>query len=346
MQADIDDRSQGPTMKAIVHIGRAKTGTTSIQRFLYANEDALAARKFAVVKPRFHPDSLLELAVAAHDFSDKTGSKPELDEIPNPARMAAAARDALAEVAGKDGIETVILSSEHIFPWLNSDKEIETLDTLLAQHFDERVYVCYMREPLGWVLSSYSQKLRNGVAADLRKYLRAAPRSATMDKLKQWHRLIGPDRMSFRLMDRAHLVGGDPVTDFAAFAGLEIAGLPRPSAAENPSLDLAAAIAVRALNKQAAAAGLHNETRKALVAAIEARTKGSARLGFPPGNWSEVTDWGSRFCDELREAFFPDIEVLFTSTPPSHSPATMQAANRKALEALAGLVVGAATSEG
>ena len=333
-------------MDAIVHIGLSKTGTTSIQRYLFANETGLAAQGFAVARPGFHPDSFLELPVAVQvssggvTLNDWVKATNGFDTDSAQANMANAAEKAIATAAASPNCKTVILSSEHLFPWMSSEEPnyIQALDDYLGKTFESRRYICYIREPMSWLLSLYSQSLRNGARRSLKQFMEMAKDWTTADQIMRWSSILGSDRFSVRVLDRSRLVGGDVVADFAQFAGFDLGASPR-AVTENQSLTLTGAYATLGLNRAQKSLFLESSNLSGLRAQIDARAVDGPKLGLPPGDWSGPQAWAKIQRRKLRETFFPQETTLFPKGPRFVSAAQDAKARDDAAEILATLLL-------
>ncbi len=124
--------------KLFLHIGTHKTGTSSIQRFLYENNDILMKNSVFYLKEFTNHD-------AHHDFAK---CFTDMDDEKNK-RFLSSYRKKVQTI--KSGI--FILSSEN-FGWLLHGKSIEYLYKYLDV-FDEINIIAYFREPSSYLKSFY-----------------------------------------------------------------------------------------------------------------------------------------------------------------------------------------------
>lgn len=228
-------------MKALIHIGMPKTGSSSIQEFLKINREGLAAR--GVLYAPNNPDhgSQFELAVAGRTLSDniipedtprKILGLPGMEEQ----RRYLAAYEAFldAQIAEAPDAWLFVASSEHIQPWLNRVNQIRALDRFLRSRFSSVRYVVYLREQADLLVSAWSERIRRGEVLDLDTHVEQRLAAVNYDAMVAlWEKAIGTDRLDVRLLRSDWMEGGDLITDFCAAMGVERAGLAEPRRMNN-----------------------------------------------------------------------------------------------------------------
>ncbi|HEV8690167.1 MAG TPA: hypothetical protein VGQ91_07725 [Ideonella sp.] len=203
-----------------LHIGLNKTGTSSLQDFLRMNAPALGDE--GVCYPQAGRDA------AAHHPLSKWLKSPKGIELGAGAPMVSAL---LEEIRDAD---KVVLSSEDFHT--HGPKSIEHLARLFAGH--EVSVVLYVREHVAYLASWYQQNVQAthlSCAFDSFCYFTRKPLARIAD---QWVREFGRDRVMVGLYDRAHLIQGDVVQDFAARIGLmgDLRRFKRKPYESNPSV--------------------------------------------------------------------------------------------------------------
>ncbi|WP_165828140.1 hypothetical protein [Rhodovulum sp. BSW8] len=205
----------------ILHIGRHKTGTTGIPRFLDSRRAELAEAGFCypLAGRCRSPERPRESATHPHLARGLSGPRPEVRQKPAALRPAF-----LAEVAGT---HTFILSR-------GAFQNVPHLD-LLAEFLDgfEVVTLCYLREYLAYVTSSYSRiVMGSGLAEDVflfeGRFAFDIP-----DFIKRWEGIA--QRCVWRLYDRGRLIDGDVIADFIEAADLPLTPGRLP---EDPNLSI------------------------------------------------------------------------------------------------------------
>ena len=135
-------------MKLILHIGSAKTGTSTLQKTLRTQEDALVAQGVLYPRTGFSPvDNQSSIALEAI-----TRGVPRIFEQNGPLSAAdvtemyeASWRNITAEIA-RTSPQTVVLSSEFLF--LTQDTaNLDPMLTRIGALCDEVEVACYLRSP-------------------------------------------------------------------------------------------------------------------------------------------------------------------------------------------------------
>ncbi len=239
---------------AVIHIGTAKTGTTTIQRMLAENRGALLAR--GICFPHSPGEvNHFRLAIAAA----KGGRGNKMARVTGEAGDAAYvadrfARDLAAEMAAlPETVHSCVFSNEHCYRKVDSVAAAQRLKAMLDPHFDRYRIVVYLRRQDEMMVSVYSTRLRSGDAhADVlpavegnETYLRRFDWFALCER---WAAAFGREAIAPRVFDRASFVGGDLLKDFCHVAGLgEAEGLAFPKVV-NSALSAPAQEFLRRLN--------------------------------------------------------------------------------------------------
>lgn len=325
-------------MRAIVHIGMPKTGTTSIQTWLDINRAALAGRgiaydRIALESAPAQPPSQLEVGLCGLTEAGLLVNNPEvrrtygLGSFEDQAafcaefepRFARAVREAEAA-----GAETFVVSSEHIEAWTEKEAEVAGLDRFLGTYFSDVTYLVYIRRQEDWLLSYYTQALRRGDGVTLAEYVERWQACGFADRLDLWARVVGRDRLSVRLMERDALTGGDLVEDFARALGTRSAALRRPWR-RNAAMSAIAAEFLRLMNRATPPLVDEGRRRNPLVKGVATRlTALSARgpkLALSPEQAQAIRDANAADNARIRDAFFPGRPALFADRPLPDGPA-------------------------
>lgn len=222
-------------MKAIIHIGMPKAGSSSIQEFLKINREALLARgiRYAPLNPAF--GSQFELAatgvvLSGGSIRDEDARKVLQLRTPADERAYVDRYRAVLDAGLRDWAEPLFVgSSEHILPWMDTPEPIAALDAFLNARFDEVRYVLYLRAQAEHLLSSYSERIRRGETLDLATHIEKRSKHLNLNHIaRRWESVVGVGRLTIRLLTRDALVGGDLIQDFCAVLGTGRDGLTAP----------------------------------------------------------------------------------------------------------------------
>ena len=307
-------------MKALIHIGIPKSGTSSIQAFLAMNRARLARQ--GVLYAPYTPalGSQFEFAVTALQACGQTIG-PELERRILGLRSI---HDHAAYVAGyaqfldatlRHSDATLFLgSSEHLHAWLRAPAQIAALDSFLRARFAAVDYLVYLRRPEELVVSSYSEAVRRGATHDLVTHLARHGTVTHWTALKPWLRAVGARRLSVRLVCPDALYGGDLLTDFASCAGIVLAGLQRP-AQVNAALSASEIALRRRLNRVlpvlAWNGGLHWSYRAALRVLRPTLASDSRRLHLTNAQREEIRARSAAQTARLCKKLCPELKHLF-----------------------------------
>ena len=195
-------------MRALVHIGPYKTGSTSIQNALRKNLTVLAAAgahlpqvDVNTLAAPFLPDRMLG------DLRLPKAVTQRADYVAHADRTWDALKDELATSPAK----LCILSSEHFSaPGMNLPKFFARLNDL----FDDVTMLGYVRHPVDHYVSSLQQKVKAG--HPLKQIRPSHYRYGISRALKGYLDHLPAASIIARNFARDNLVGGDAVMDFCA----------------------------------------------------------------------------------------------------------------------------------
>jgi hypothetical protein len=244
----------GTNMKAIVHIGDFKTGSTSIQTLLMYNQGNLARQRALYRNPASNIGSNFEYLIAANiesetdiDFSNAVPLG-----LPNrnaQERMYETLKNQLQDDSTSPDFCKYLVSAEQIASQLHTSNQKEALHNFLLQFFDDVVYLIYIRCQEDILASEYSEHVRQSGTATLTDFVNHAMHWHNYDEmLTRWENTVGPERITVRLFDPGFLEDGDIISDYCKVVGLDLAKLDRPER-ENRALTAEAAELIRIMNE-------------------------------------------------------------------------------------------------
>lgn len=208
-------------MRAVLHIGTEKTGTTSLQQYLFANRFRL--REMGICYP-MAAGGKNHTKLPVHALSDdKTDSLRMLHHVRTPGDLAnfrgQLRRDLAAEC---EAAETLLLSNEHCSSRLLSTDEVARLKDLLDRLSTDIQVVIYLRRQDDFLMSTYSTAVRCGAVErpSLPDPDEARDRYDYRHLLDRWASVFGERAITVRIYDGRRLVGGNIVSDFCHVVGL------------------------------------------------------------------------------------------------------------------------------
>ena len=307
-------------MKAIIHIGTPKSGSSSIQAFLAMNRKELRHR--GVIYAPFNRafGSQYEFAVTALEACDQT-VPPELERRrlrfgarSDQTNYVAAYHDYLDNLLAQSTGTRFIGSSEHLHAWLRQPRQIAMLDQFLSARFRSVEYLVYLRPQHELVTSTYSEAIRRGATHDFATHLARHSVVNHWALLKPWVQTVTRARLCVRLTCRDALEGGDLLNDFCKYAQIPAAGLPRP-ARVNAALCVSELALRRRLNQILPVLGRDGRHHWLYQAALQSLRPVLARNPHPlhltEGECAQIKARNAQGNEKLRKKFFPTRAELF-----------------------------------
>lgn len=214
--------------RCVIHIGCIKTGTTSIQKFLSMNREALLAE--GVYYPKLaHPqgESQVEFALAFQE-APKTMRLARFHTINTPERQQVfrerLRRQLDSEFDKAPQAKLLVLSSEHFHSNFLSETSIQALKAFLQQWVEHFTVIAYLRRQDEMAMSHYSTLLKDGERKpEVFPSAKGEAPPLLYDFLKlyrRWGSVFGKSRVKLRLFDSAHWLGGKLLIDFCLHAGI------------------------------------------------------------------------------------------------------------------------------
>jgi hypothetical protein len=223
------ETSDGAILKAIIHIGAEKTGTTSIQAFCSANRVLLA--KQGIVYPACL-GSANHMALAAYALDDDKIDDVRLSRGVTSSGEIACFRKRLMgslrnEIHGAGDVTTLLMSNEHLQSRLVDQDEVERLRSLIDAFADDIRIVVYLRRQDRVAVSHFSTRLKAGDQTIGPIFPDpgaggALPAYFDYDRmLRRYEAVFGPENISVQILEPSRLVGGDLLCDFRFRCGID-----------------------------------------------------------------------------------------------------------------------------
>lgn len=236
-----------------LHIGIAKTGSTTIQSFLHNNRKQLSDKGyFFPVSPSGFVLSHFRLQVYAQDTSRISGHK-RIYGLYNESQVLAFnanTRSSFLKEVESSPLNQLILSCESFTELLVYPHEITKLKDFLSEITDDVRIIIYLRRQDKLLASRTSQSIKNGepevnthgtpndffesinrnnwrgydcnfTQSDLDDHV-MLDRYDYKKLLSVWAKVFGPQNINVRIFNRQNMVGQDLVTDFLDAIGLPI----------------------------------------------------------------------------------------------------------------------------
>jgi len=310
-------------MKALIHIGTPKSGTTSIQAFLRLNQQGLSAQGFRC-EP-FDPGNLAQMELAtvgiirSGDTVNAANKRHALgvDNRESQVEYVNRYEEMLREGVKNWTEHTYLASGEQVHSWLSTPDNISALDQFLGQFFDDVRYIVYYRPQEEIMLSTYSERIKRGEMITFDQHFNQRLRKMNYwRKAEMWAGLVGRDRFIPRLMTRDALEGGDLLDDFCAVAGINRTPLETPPRM-NLSLsaeEMALYLKLGRLVPVRTRAGAPNKLFRTLFrVARRALPKPGSKITLTPDQRQQIRDANAASNDMLRAAYFPERAALFAT---------------------------------
>ncbi|SEO24302.1 hypothetical protein SAMN04488103_11633 [Gemmobacter aquatilis] len=330
-------------MKAVLHIGTEKTGTTTLQRFLDLNRKSL--REAGILVPFSLGQTNHRLLAGIMNEDDHVDDLfRQMNLLDFAARKAAKRRwwEAFVKEVRRADLPRTVISSEHLQSRLLKETEIRRLQDHLSELFDEIRICIYLRSPAATAISLYSTAVKHGSTTGKlpppnTPYFRSVIDHAAT--LRRWMAVFGKDNITVRLFDRQDFVNGDLIDDFMAACDLPASATQRP-ARENESLSALGIELLRRINRDIPVYltdGTVNTGRSQMSAFFERHFSDGRRYIAEAETVAAYEHAFAESVEWVRQHFFPDRDQLFAPTP--RDPATGEKLDNQDLQQTAAAIV-------
>lgn len=216
-------------MNLILHIGTEKTGSSSLQTFLFENRKPLKKAGYGYIHTEGRVDHRhIAVAFMRHSRSDEYTKTHKIDGKEVRHAFCARVKKQLAgevESLRNKGMHTCIISSEHLNLRLNDVAEIQGLGYYLQNLFDDVRVVAYVRDQRKIFPSRYSTRIKTGGTLTFREafneYLRSKRYFYDVSFLR-WENVFGREALRLQIFDRKYFYRGDLIQDFLKISGIEL----------------------------------------------------------------------------------------------------------------------------
>lgn len=214
-------------MKAIIHIGGEKTGTTTVQNFAARNRARLAAHGVLYPLSLGSPNQLkmTGFAAADHKLDDiridlGLRSPDAVHEFRGQLR-----RDLGNEIQEYNDISTILVSNEHLQSRLVGLGEVMRLKRFMDEFTNSQRIIVYLRRQDRVAVSHYSTKLKAGNIGDAGVFpfidpdQHLPPYYDYNSLLKRYEKVFGHDSITVRIFEPRRLLKGELLVDFRDACG-------------------------------------------------------------------------------------------------------------------------------
>ena len=240
-------------VRAIVHIGMPKTGSTAIQRFLIQNADALSDQGVLHMRPHFRFVSQVEYAVVACNQANRLipdridRVRFGVSNLEDQRALTAEFEKILDKALEQTDAQTFVISSEQIAFWLRRKPLRKALDRWLQSRFDEVRYLMFLRPMEDFILSVHSEAIRRGSVRTQEEFVAREKEQPMVKTALNWRADFG-DRVTVLQMGRENGKRIDLYEQFCSVLGVESRHLARPAPA-NQSLNKFQQALLRRMNR-------------------------------------------------------------------------------------------------
>ncbi len=239
-------------MTAYVHIGTEKTGSTSIQFFLYSNRRLLQRQNMIYPISIGNYSSQWNFTFLAYNnlrndfYCLSKGIFKKDDFLHHKKDIFLKFKDELL----KSKCEKVVISSEHLSSRIQDLSEIKRIRKILyLLGFKKIKIIVYIREQTSDMISSFSTTLKSGaignIQANSKKYFKGYHKLL----LLKWQQIFGKENLIVRLFDKSEFYQGDLLKDFVHSIGLKWDNEFVIPPKQNESLDLIGVELLKRINQ-------------------------------------------------------------------------------------------------
>lgn len=318
-------------MKLLLHIGTPKTGTTSIQNYLYNNKERLISEGYYYftlenirkIFNKNHLDDTVHLLVAYflenHGYYIFNNCESDEDKKIFKNNILEKYLNEIKKIP--KNIHTVIMSSEQFFQLLE-EKNIFILKTLLYETFKEIKVLCYIRPQCEKAISFFSTKLLSGWGGhkDLEKSLYEDltienKRYNYFEALLSWEKNFGFENIILKVYEKDQFINSDLLDDFTSLIDKKLIGNLVKTDNHNASLDHFGHVLIKSFNKHFPEYSKFNTDKtnyhSDFRSVISNFCRDGKTLKIPFERYSELQKRFSKPNNDLKKKYFPEKSFLF-----------------------------------
>jgi len=207
-------------MKCVLHIGTEKTGSTSIQKFLYNNFSEFDKNKIYISRSLLQTPNNRRIVLAFQSRLDDWTRRNNIHSLEEKNEFFSDFPENFSlEIQNiRKNYDYYLISSEHFHSRLTKQKDINKLASFLKTQFDTITVIGYFREQTELVTSLYSTALKIDSSVSLESFAKlASPENYYYNYLNiadQWSFAFGKNNCFWRIFSKEQLLKQDVVEDF------------------------------------------------------------------------------------------------------------------------------------
>ena len=287
----------------VLHIGRHKCGTTSLQRFLSKNTEELTRRGY------YYPRSARDdVDGAHHDIPRYLANRTRVNADTAVLQLQQTRyEDLLQEINDVD--IPVLLSSEGF-------QKVNPLELPEIFVRGSTRIIIYIREQVDYLAASYSQEVHEGRATRSYQSYAGSFSPDYAKFLEPWEERFGEQNITVRIFGKSDLKNGDVVADFMDALKIgENAGLSYPEMPSNPSIGGNLLYFKRLLNQTSISDELLRQTHGVWSGLALHNEKFRRKPQFSKQFVERIRAKFEESNEIVRNKYFPKREALFQYLP-------------------------------
>lgn len=286
-----------------LHIGTAKTGTTSIQHFMSANRAGLLEQGIIYPQTRSRNNHAAFAAYAVGDDGrNNLGIRGFLD-VPQFGEQLCQELDHELQASTAS---TILFSTERFSSAQVTESAIERMAALCTRYAARTKIIVYLRDQIDYLVSWYGQNIKGGAAKPSPFKIGAnTDRIDYAALLEPWRKTFGRENMIVRRFERSDFVDGDLLSDFAALISCDISAFARAEPL-NEALGARELAFLRAFNARIPrrVEGKKNPAGRSLVQALVRLSEPGRRLTVSPDVAEEIAKEFEESNRRVSEEYF------------------------------------------
>ena len=296
--------------RLLLHIGTAKTGSTSIQHWMKGNQENMATSSVATLRSLGWPNAI-KLAAASSGFTGPTplhtrrGITDSASWEDFRKRVRGEAAHEIRSLGRKVG--TIVISNEHLSTRLKTQSDVDRLHSFFDGLVDSCEILVYLRRQDRMARSRHGTAILAG-STNTDPFRLPAPGSSIYfydELLERYANAFSKSSVNARIYDRVITADGGVIGDFLQVLGVDYQVESREPRA-NRSIDPAILELIRQVNERGP---VSRSARRSLQ--MVAKTFTAAPTRASPGAAERFLEYFSSSNERLRQEWFPELEAVF-----------------------------------